>query len=272
MTRRRLDQELVRRKLAASRTEAQALIESGHVLVGGAIAAKAARQTDPSESLVVTERRRFVGRGGSKLEAALNSFGLDPSGLRALDAGSSTGGFTDCLLQRGATSVIAVDVGTHQLHERLRVDSRVDVRERTDIRSVRPEHTGGPLDAVVADLSFISVRSVAPELLALTGTAGWLVILVKPQFEAGCPEVSRGKGVISDPEIWRRCLTEAIDALIDAGASIMGAMASPLRGAEGNVEFLVHARRVGASEAIQPDRLVALVDGVVDRVIEGLAG
>lgn len=272
MTRRRLDQELVRRGLAASRNEAQSLIDSGHVLVGGAIAAKAARQTDPSESLVVTERRRFVGRGGSKLEAALDGFGLDPGGLRALDAGSSTGGFTDCLLQRGATSVIAVDVGTHQLHERLRADPRVDVREQTDIRSVRPEHTAGPLDAVVADLSFISVRSVASKLLALTATSGWLVILVKPQFEAGRPEVSRGKGVISDPEIWRRCLTEAIAALSDAGASIMGAMVSPLRGAEGNVEFLVHARRDGPPAAILPDRLGALVDEVIDRVIEGSAG
>ena len=267
MTRRRLDQELVRRGLAASRTEAQALIESGSVLVGGTIAAKAARQTDASESLVVTERPRFVGRGGSKLEAALDGFGLDPSGLRALDAGSSTGGFTDCLLQRGAASVIAVDVGTHQLHERLRADPRVDVRERTDIRSVRTEHTDGPLDVVVADLSFISVRSVAAELLALTSPSGWLVILVKPQFEAGRPEVSRGRGVISDPEIWRRCLTEAIAALIDVGASIMGAMVSPLRGADGNVEFLVHARHAGAADAIGADEVDATIDAVVAEVV-----
>lgn len=259
MTRRRLDQELVRRGLAASRTDAQLLIEDGHVLVAGTVASKSARQTDAAESLLVTERPRFVGRGGTKLEAALERFGVDVSGARALDAGSSTGGFTDCLLQRGAASVVAVDVGTRQLHERLREDPRVDVREQTDIRSIRSELIGGPCDIVVADLSFISVRSVAAALVEATAEGGSLVVLVKPQFEAGRVEVSRGRGVISDPEIWRRCLVDAIGALGDAGGSIMGVMASPLRGAEGNVEFLVHVQRAAVFELDQavPSQVVA---------------
>jgi 23S rRNA (cytidine1920-2'-O)/16S rRNA (cytidine1409-2'-O)-methyltransferase len=239
--RRRLDVELVRRELAPSREAARRLVEAGAVLVSGSVATKAARLVDAGEPVVVTTPPRFVGRGGEKLDAALERFGLDVGGRRALDAGSSTGGFTDCLLQRGAASVAAVDVGRHQLHERLRADPRVDVHEQTDLRAFDVAAAGGPFDVVVADLSFISIGAVARHLVAACTPDGDLVVLVKPQFEAGRAEVSRGRGVIRDPEVWRATVAGALSALVDAGATIMGAMASPLRGADGNVEFLVHA-------------------------------
>jgi 23S rRNA (cytidine1920-2'-O)/16S rRNA (cytidine1409-2'-O)-methyltransferase len=240
-TRRRLDVELVRRELAPSREVARRLVDEGSVLVSGAVATKPARLVDAAEPVVVTTPPRYVGRGGSKLEAALDGFGVDVAGVRAIDAGSSTGGFTDCLLQHGAARVVAVDVGRHQLHERLRADERVDVHERTDIRSLDVVAVGGPADLVVADLSFISLRSVAAALVRCCRPGGQLVVLVKPQFEAGRAEVARGRGVVRDAAVWRAALEGATSALDAAGASIMGAMVSPLRGADGNVEFLVHA-------------------------------
>jgi 23S rRNA (cytidine1920-2'-O)/16S rRNA (cytidine1409-2'-O)-methyltransferase len=253
-----LDVELVRRRLAGSRAEAAALIEAGAVLVAGAPAVKPSRLVGVGEPVVVSgPGRRFVSRGGEKLEAALDRFGIDPGGKRVLDAGSSTGGFTDCLLQRGACEVTSVDVGRAQLHERLRADTRVRSLERTDIRSLTPDQVGGPFDLVVADLSFIPVRAFAPSLLELASPGGEVVVLVKPQFEAGRAEVSRGRGVIRDPAIWRRVLVDAIDALRRAGASIMGAMVSPLRGADGNAEFLVYLRRVpGVSSDAATDLLI----------------
>ena len=187
------------------------------------------------------EPDRYVGRGGHKLEAALDGFGIDPTGWRVLDAGASTGGFTDCLLQHGAAQVIAVDVGHGQLHERLRSDPRVDVRERQNVRSIDVDDLDGPVDAAVADLSFISLSKVLGPIAGVVRPGGDLVVLVKPQFEAGRREVSKGRGVISDPDVWRRVLREALDACRGHGAAIMGAMVSPLRGADGNVEFLVHA-------------------------------
>ncbi len=240
-SRRRLDAELVRRGLAGSRSEARSLIEAGKVLAGGSVATKPARMVDPAESLVVTgERPRFVGRGGEKLSAALERFELDPSGLRLLDAGASTGGFTDCLLQAGAREVVALDVGHGQLHERLRADSRVVVLERTNIRSVRPGELG-TLDAAVADLSFISLTVVLEVLVSLVEPGSWMVLLVKPQFEAGRQEASRVGGVVSDPDVWQRTVESVASAAQALGAAIMGVMVSPLRGAEGNVEFLLHA-------------------------------
>ena len=188
---------------------------------------------------------RFVGRGGDKLAGALDGFGIDPTGRSCLDAGSSTGGFTDCLLQRGARRVVAVDVGRGQLHPRLREDARVDVREQTDIRAVDETVLGGPVALVVADLSFIGLRPVLPALVAVAAPDADLVLLVKPQFEAGAAEASRGKGVISDPDVWRRVLIEAMEAVAASGAAMMGAMVSPLRGAAGNVEFFLHASHDG---------------------------
>ncbi len=231
--------ELVRRKLAQSRTEAQRLVAAGQVLVSGAVAHKPARQVDPAEAVTLAgERPRYVSRGGFKLEAALARFGIDPCGVRAIDAGASTGGFTDCLLQHGAASVIAVDVGRNQLHERLRADRRVTSLERTDVRAVDLDAIGGPATLVVADLAFISLRRVAAHLRRLA--AGDLVVLVKPQFEAGKAEADKGRGVIRDPDTRRRALTTAASALRDAGAAVLAVMASPITGASGNAEFFVH--------------------------------
>jgi len=184
-----------------------------------------------------------VSRGGEKLDAALHTFGIDVAGSRVLDAGASTGGFTDCLLQRGAARVVAADVGYGQLHERLRADDRVDVHERTNVRGLGPRVIGGPVDVVVADLSFISLRTVAPALLDCARPGADLVLLVKPQFEAGRADASRGRGVIRDPAVRERALAEVCGAFVDLGATIMGTMESPLKGADGNVEFLVHVRK-----------------------------
>jgi 23S rRNA (cytidine1920-2'-O)/16S rRNA (cytidine1409-2'-O)-methyltransferase len=184
---------------------------------------------------------RFVSRGGEKLDAALDRFGVDVAGKTALDAGASTGGFTDSLLQRGAARVVAVDVGYGQLHERLRADARVEVRERTNVRGITPAELGEQVDVVVADLSFISLRTVASALVGAAAPGGDLVLLVKPQFEAGRVEAARGKGVITDAAVWRRVLGEIAAAMTEAGAAMMSAMVSPLLGADGNVEFLVHA-------------------------------
>jgi 23S rRNA (cytidine1920-2'-O)/16S rRNA (cytidine1409-2'-O)-methyltransferase len=253
--RRRLDAELVRRGLAPSRERAQADIAAGRVLVGGSVATKAAHLVDASQAVeLVGPPPRFVGRGGEKLDAALDRFGIDVSGVRALDAGASTGGFTDCLLQRGAESVVAVDVGYGQLHERLRTDGRVTNLERTNIRELTPDAVGGPVSVVVADLSFISLRTVLPALVTLASPD--LVLLVKPQFEAGREEAAKGRGVIRDPAVWRRVLDEVRAAAASQGAAMMGAMPSPITGAQGNVEFLVHCRR-GAAGDVDLDDVVA---------------
>lgn len=263
--RRRLDSELVRRGLAASRGEAQQLIAHRRVTVGGAPAAKVARLVHAAEPVEVAgDPPRYVSRGGHKLEAALDRFGVDPAGGRAIDVGASTGGFTDCLLQHGASAVVAVDVGRNQLHERLRADPRVFSLERTDVRGVDTAALGGPAELVVADVSFISLRLIAADLCRLA-TAD-IVALVKPQFEAGKAEADRGRGVIRDPGVWRRALLEACRAVVDAGAAIMGVMVSPLTGAQGNVEFLLHASvRPGAGGLADN----AAVDAAVERAVAG---
>jgi 23S rRNA (cytidine1920-2'-O)/16S rRNA (cytidine1409-2'-O)-methyltransferase len=230
--------------LAPSRERAVDVIAEGRVTVDGAVADKAARLVAPASAIVVHgPARAYVSRGGEKLAAALDGFGISTAGVRALDAGASTGGFTDCLLQHGARQVVAVDVGYGQIHERLRTDARVDLRERTNVRTLDAPAIGGPVDLVVADLSFISLRTVAPALLACARPGADLVLLVKPQFEAGRAEASRGRGVIRDPEVRARVLEEVSSALTDLGAAIMGTMESPLKGADGNVELLLHARK-----------------------------
>ena len=270
-TRRRLDAELVRRGLAPSREAARRAVVEGKVLVGGAPAAKPDRLVAAGDALVVLgPPPRYVGRGGHKLEAALDRFGIDPTGLRCIDVGSSTGGFTDCLLQRGAASVVAIDVGRNQLHERLRADPRVDVREQTNIRHVVPDDVGGPAPLVVADLSFISLRTVLEPLLALVAPGGSLVALVKPQFEAGRAEVSRGRGVITDPAVWRRVLEDLGHALVSQHAAMMGVMVSPITGADGNVEFLAHIARPGEHPGA-PVVDAAALDAVVDEAVRGEA-
>lgn len=240
--RRRLDAELLRRELAPSRNVAQQLIEADRVFVNGAVAAKASRQVSPGDAIVVDgPPARFVGRGAEKLEHALAEFDVDVAGLRLLDAGASTGGFTDCALQRGAKEVVAVDVGHGQLHERLRADERVTNLERQNIRAVDVDVIGGLVDGVVGDLSFISLRLVIAPVVAVCKPGGFMVLLVKPQFEAGRTEVSRGRGIVTDPAIHERVRHEIDDALVEARCTVAGWTTSPIKGADGNVEFLVHA-------------------------------
>jgi 23S rRNA (cytidine1920-2'-O)/16S rRNA (cytidine1409-2'-O)-methyltransferase len=240
--RRRLDAELVRRGLATSRGEATELIDGRRVLVNGAIADKPARQVAAGDQVLIAgPPQRFVGRGGLKLDHALDVFAIDVAGWRALDAGASTGGFTDCLLQRGASEVVAVDVGHGQLHERLRSDPRVVNMERTNIRDITTAMVGGAVDIAVGDLSFISLRLVIPPVVSVCQPGAPMVLLVKPQFEAGRVEVSRGRGVITDPAIWQRVQDEIGQILTSSGCEVAGWTDSPITGADGNREFLVHA-------------------------------
>lgn len=237
----RLDAELVRRELVVSRQEAQELIEAGRVLVNGAFASKPAHQVADSDAVLVTgPPRRFVSRGGEKLQAALDAFGVDASGLVVLDAGASTGGFTDCLLQNGACVVHAVDVGHGQLHPRIRTDPHVRVLERFNIRQLSLRDIEGPVDLVVADLSFISLTAVLPALASVLRDGGRTILLVKPQFEVGRREVSKGKGVITDPDLHRTACDSVAAACERAGVQVTGIVPSPILGQEGNREFLLH--------------------------------
>lgn len=244
--RRRLDAELVRRGLVGARAEATHAIESGLVRVNGAVADKAARLVAAGDAVVVDgPPLRYVSRGGLKLEAALDHFGIDVSGVRALDAGASTGGFTDCLLQRGAAQVVALDVGHGQLHPRIRADGRVVVLERTNVRTTTVDDIGGAVDLVVADLSFISLTAVIPALVSMCRPGGSLVLLVKPQFEVGRRDASKGRGVITDPALHAQACAAVERALLADGAPVEGWMPSPIQGGHGNTEFLVRARAGG---------------------------
>lgn len=250
MARRQLDAELVRRGLATSRTEAQAAVRDGLVLVGGRTAGKASTLVDPAEPVeLVGPARRFVSRGGEKLDAALEGFGIEVAGRRALDAGASTGGFTDCLLQRGAGHVIAVDVGYGQLAWSLRGDPRVTVLERTNVRDLRPEALPFAPEILVADLSFISLRLAIGALASVAAEEAELVLLVKPQFEAGRDAVGPG-GVVRDPERWADAIRGVSEAAEDARLRPLGVMACPVRGPAGNVEFLLHATKAARPGAV----------------------
>lgn len=242
--RRRLDAEMSRRGIVDSREKARQLIDAGKVTVAGAVAEKPSRMVAPSEPLeVLGEPSRYVSRGGEKLDAAIRRFTVRVEGRRAVDLGASTGGFTDCLLSHGASSVVAVDVGRNQLHERLRADRRVVVLERTHVRDVDPAALGGPFELVVADLSFISLRPIAPLILERIAAPGSdVVLLVKPQFEAGRQEASRARGVIRDQAVRERTLAEVSSAYEASGAIIVATMESPIRGADGNLEYLLYLR------------------------------
>lgn len=254
-TRRRLDAELVRRGLVPSRARALDAVAEGRVLVGGAPAANPDRRVADGEPIVVVDAPvGFVSRGGAKLEAGLDAFGVGVAGRRCADVGASTGGFTDCLLRRGAAHVVAVDVGRGQLAWSLRNDPRVTVMERTNVRDLGPGAIGEPARVVVADLSFISLRTVAPNLLALATPDADFVLLVKPQFEAGRGRVGRG-GVVRDPEVRAAVVQEVVVGLDAAGLRVCGLTVSPLRGAGGNVEFLAHARR--EATPLAPDAVAA---------------
>jgi len=250
----RLDVLLVERGLAESRSQAQALVMAG--LVQGFD--KPGTQVDEDAELELERPPRFVSRGGEKLAHALDVLGLDVRGRDALDVGASTGGFTDVLLQGGANRVIALDVGYGQLHPRLRDDERVTVLERTNVREVR-ELPFAP-DLVVADVSFISVRTALPPALAVARPDWEAVVLVKPQFEAGREDVGRG-GVVRDPEVHRRVLREVADAALDWGADTLAVVDSGLPGPKGNREFFLHlARRE------QPERPPDLERWIADAV------
>jgi 23S rRNA (cytidine1920-2'-O)/16S rRNA (cytidine1409-2'-O)-methyltransferase len=255
---------MVLRGVAGTRSEAAVAIRSGKVTVAGRPALKPSTLVLPDEPITLAEpARRFVSRGGEKLEAALDRFGIDPAGRRALDAGASTGGFTDCLLARGAVAVVAVDVGSGQLDWGLRQDPRVVVLERTNVRDLQPEDLPYQPDLFVADLSFISLRLVMPALARCAAPDADFVLLVKPQFEAGRKDVRPG-GVVSDPEVWRRVMNDVISAGEREGLQPLDVMASPLVGPAGNVEFLLHARggRSGAEPGGGAD------DGSVERAID----
>ncbi len=257
VARRRLDAELVRRGLAGSETEAQAAVREGLVVVAGHPANTPSTLVGPDEAVAMQgPARRFVSRGGDKLDAALAGFEIDVAGLDCLDAGASTGGFADCLLQRGAARVAAVDVGYGQLAWSLRTDPRVTVIERTNVRILAPADLPFAPAVVVADLSFISLRLVLPALVDVAGDRARCVLLVKPQFEAKASDVERG-GVVRDPDVWRRVLIEAGRTCASAGAAPQGAMASPVLGPAGNVEFFLHAARGGAERPLDIERVVA---------------
>lgn len=240
--RQRLDAELVRRQLVETRAEAARAIDALRVTVNGAVADKPSRQVHAGDAILVAgDGPRFVSRGGEKLDAALEAFSIEVDGQRILDAGASTGGFTDCLLQRGAAHVVALDVGHGQLHPKIRNDERVTVIERFHVRDVTTETIGGAVDLVVADLSFISITRVLAPLASVAVPGGSLVLLVKPQFEAGRVEVAKGHGVITDPAIHERVQGEVHAALEEHGCAVVGWIDSPITGGDGNREFLVHA-------------------------------
>ena len=249
MTRRRLDAELVRRGLASDRAAARAAVDAGTVRVDGAVAMKVTTMVADDTPVELLEApRRYVSRGGTKLAAALDRFAIDPEGRHGLDAGASTGGFTDVLLRRGAAHVVAVDVGYGQLGWEIRTDPRVTVLERTNVRDLGREDLPYAPDLVVADLSFISLRRVVPVLERLATRDATFVLLVKPQFEAGKDDVGPG-GVVRDAAVWRRTLEGVISAAGNAGLAAAGVMASPITGPAGNVEFLLHlARDAGGAD------------------------
>jgi 23S rRNA (cytidine1920-2'-O)/16S rRNA (cytidine1409-2'-O)-methyltransferase len=255
----RLDAELVRRRLARSREQAAALVEAGRVQVRGTVARKVAAMIDPADPVLVTGAdpvTEYVSRGGHKLAGALAAFGFEVSGRRCLDAGASTGGFTDVLLRAGAARVVAVDVGYGQLAWPIRTNDKVVVLERTNVRTLTPDVIGGVVDLTVADLSFISLRLVLPALAACTAPAGDLALMVKPQFEVGKDRVGPG-GVVRDPELRAEAVLDVAAAALESGLGVAGVAASPLPGPSGNVEFFVWFRR-DAPPAV-PERVRAVV-------------
>jgi 23S rRNA (cytidine1920-2'-O)/16S rRNA (cytidine1409-2'-O)-methyltransferase len=245
MTKVRADQMLVSRNLAESRTRAQALIMAGAVFSGERKIAKAGDMLAKDAPLTVRGKDHpWVSRGGIKLDHGLDHFGFDVTGEVALDVGSSTGGFTDVLLSRGAAKVYAVDVGTNQLAWKLRQDPRVIVHEQTNARNLTHEIIPEPVEVVVCDASFIGLAKVLDSALDLAGAGAKLVALVKPQFEAGRAEVGKG-GVVRDPEVHRRVCDEAAAWVASKGWRVAGVTPSPITGPEGNIEFLLGAVKAG---------------------------
>lgn len=256
MTRLRADILLVEKGFFSSRERARAAILAGEVKAAGVPIMKAGELVDTGAEITLAEKKRYVSRGGEKLAGALDHFGLDVAGARAIDVGASTGGFTDCLLQRGAARVCAVDVGYGQLAWSLRQDPRVDVHERTNIRNADGVALSAPFDLVVADVSFISLATVLPHLQRMMDPHGDLVVLVKPQFEAGRANVGK-RGVVKDPRVHSDVLRAVLSAMADGGLIVKGVTWSPIKGPEGNIEFWIWAAAAGEPCEVDPEAVVA---------------
>lgn len=257
---RRLDQLLVELGLAESREKARAMVLAGQVLVEDEPATKPGRQVDPSVPLRVRQPLPYVSRGGLKLAAALDAFEIDAAGLVAADIGASTGGFTDCLLQRGAAHVYAIDVGYGQLAWTLRQDPRVTLLERTNARYLEELPGGVLVDLVVIDVSFIGLALILPAAARILRPGGQAVALIKPQFEAGRRQVARG-GVVKDPAVHRQVLQRVLSEARDSGWAVLGLVRSPITGPKGNLEFLCLLERGTGSNA---QDLASLVTATLD--------
>ena len=256
----RLDVRLVERGYADTRTKAQAIIMSGLVYVTGQKADKPGTSFEENVDIEVRGATcPYVSRGGLKLEKALRDFGVDPTGYVCSDSGASTGGFTDCLLQQGASKVFAIDVGYGQLDWKIRSDPRVVVMERTNVRYVTPEQLGEPLDLSVVDVSFISLRIVLPVIKTfLKPDCGQVLCLIKPQFEAGKEKVGK-KGVVRDPAVHKEVLDDFVALTKEIGFKILGLTFSPVKGPEGNIEFLAHLTLSDVA-GIEPDTVKVVSD------------
>jgi 23S rRNA (cytidine1920-2'-O)/16S rRNA (cytidine1409-2'-O)-methyltransferase len=244
----RLDVWLADHGLADSREKAQALVMAGRVRVNGQPARKPGARVKEGAEVHVDPGPAHVGRGAIKLAGALDAFGVDVRGRRAVDVGASTGGFTETLLDRGATKVYAIDVGRGQLHESLRTDPRVVVRDRTNARGLSPEVVPEPCHVATVDVSFISTRLILPALLAVLAEGADVVVLVKPQFEVGRRQVGRG-GIVRDPALHEQALRDVAEAARETGYAVRDACPSPITGAEGNREFFLHLSPRGPSPA-----------------------
>lgn len=254
----RLDSLLVERGLAESREQAQRLILAGRVVHPLGLNLKPGMKVPPDYPVELTETEKYVSRGGYKLEAALKRFGIDVTGLVCLDVGASTGGFTDCLLQAGARLVYAVDVGVSALHPRIQADPRVRVCDRTNARYLSREMFEQPPAFVAMDVSFISVTKILPALSRCVCRNATAIVLLKPQFEAGRQEVSRGRGVLRDPAIHSRVLKKVLEAIPSTGWDVANLMPSPILGGSGNREYLAKLYLgTGSGGAIDVDRVVA---------------
>ncbi|MEE9347945.1 MAG: TlyA family RNA methyltransferase [Robiginitomaculum sp.] len=238
----RADVALVKRGLCESRTRARAAIEGGTVFADGKLVKKPSEKISDDVELTAKALHPWVGRGGVKLAAALKSFAVNPNGLTCLDIGASTGGFTDVLLTGGARHVFAVDIGTAQLHDKIRGDSRVTVMEQTDARLLKPSDFNAPIDLIVCDASFISATKVLGMPMELASPKAQMVVLVKPQFEVGKGGLGKG-GIVRDPEVARDALSIVASWVAAQGWRVIADCNSPIKGRSGNIEFLLHARK-----------------------------